>query len=130
MLFVASCNGSQSEPPQSLRGCVPSYLLVADSPLATSGESAWLFTFSVALVGCTDDLERVEPDALESIKAELIHPAKWTLIDMVANHQDDAFRSTVAERVNEILGARAVSDVLFFSVGYVDHNVALDRPEN
>ena len=79
--------------------------------------------FEVALVGCKDDLDQLTEEDLGSLRREFLKPSKWSNLFLLDKRYDPDFRHEVVRRVDEILGERKVTDVLFHDISVLDHNV-------
>lgn len=105
------------------RLCTPSFLEVSEDGPITAEVGIWEVVFNVALVGCAERLQQLTRQELSSLETEFLEPSGWSNLTLVAESAEAGFRRKAVERVEEILGRRVVTDILFHDITVIDHNV-------
>lgn len=118
----AEQEGPKGEETQA-RECMPSVVeLAPDEPINADVEY-WRVHFKVALVGCADKLETLTEDELDTLREEFRQPAEWSNLLLVNKETKQDLKSKAVQRVTELLGRQVVTDILFYEIAILDHNV-------
>lgn len=103
--------------------CTPSFVEVSpDEPLRAETGS-WKILFKGALIGCLEELETLTQEEIETRREEFLNPSEWSNLLLVNKEATQELRRRAVQRVTEILGRQAVTDILFHDVTILDHNV-------
>ena len=95
--------------------CVPFSVSLGDDPIDTALGSSRV-SFFIALAGCSDDLEGISEEERLQLVEELEKSTTWTAKQLAGRFQEEDLRAEVAERINQVLGREAVTDVLLHSL--------------
>lgn len=121
-----ACNSGTEETDNE--DCTPTYEIVSPEAAIDVDIGTWRIVFNAALLGCGSDLGQLEDEDFRRLRDELSSPADWSLLQLPSDSRKPEFRSEVVSRINELLGNRIVSDVLFFDISILDHNVSETLP--
>jgi hypothetical protein len=124
VLSIATFSGAPVE--RGTTGCTPSFREVSDKTIHAEA-AYWRLYFSVALVGCKEDLGLLTPEDLDRLKAEFTHPTQWPILLLTTDSKKQSFRDNARSRVNNLLGRDVATDILIHDLTIVDHNVALEK---
>lgn len=107
--------------------CAPSFREVSDTPIRAN-IGYWKIDFSVALVGCAEDLKEITDEERHLLIKEFKEPAQWSNLRLLSTNggRNADFRTKAVARTNHLLGRDLVADILFHSITGYDHHIQLD----
>ena len=121
-LLLAAALQTEAEgfPPSK---CTPSFVEVSPDETIRTEAGSWRILFKVALVGCVEELETLSEKELETLREEFRDASQWSNFLLVNKDASQEVRRRAVQRVTDILGRRAVTDILFHDVPILDRNV-------
>lgn len=124
VLGVAASVGAAAAKPSS--ACEPGALRLGQAALEARG-SGWKVDFSVDLIGCKKNLAAITPVETRSLDKEFENPTQLTILLIVAAPRGEILRERATARVNELLGRKAITDVLISGVTLWDHGALVEE---
>ncbi|MCP4902167.1 MAG: hypothetical protein GY906_34805 [bacterium] len=115
VLLLATCERAPVPVRDGSVACSASFRKFS-SELIEIDVSPWKIQFSVALIGCIEDLDTLTPKEMRRIRSELKEPSEWSILKMYIGAIDDdsSFRAKVTARLNELLGRDAIAGILIY----------------
>jgi len=124
LILLLSLPASQAEAEETqVNECTPSFVEVSPVEPIRAETGSWKILFKVALIGCVEELETLTQEELETLREEFLNPSDWSNLLLVNKEATQELRKRAVQRVTEILGREAATDILFHDVTILDHNV-------
>ena len=124
ILIMSIATGDGAPSGRETTGCTPSFQEVSDKTIEARA-SYWRLYFSVALVGCREDLQSLTAGELDRVKEEFTNPTQWPILLLATDSKKQSFRDKARATVNALLGREVAADFLIHDLTIVDHNVTL-----
>lgn len=121
ILLGISCDSRAASPPQAV--CTPSFVEVSSAEPIRAEVGSWRVFFRVALVGCSEKLQELTTSDLSAIREEFRQPSDWSNLLLINDARTLEFRTRAVQKAGEILGRPIVTDILFYDIAVLDHNV-------
>lgn len=131
LLCIAICCGggrNATDTSKDTSACLPSFRSLRGSSLSASVGKRTI-TFESYLIGCRDDLLSIREDKLGRMAKELENPTEWSVLAVWASGVKPEFRAIVTNRLNEIAGKKAVTDILIACVDNHLGSLRTRRPD-
>ena len=119
-LAVCACHAPRAAQEESI--CKPTFLEIAEAGM-WADLGTWRVRFSVALIGCEQDLLEITPAKLKRLQKELVSPVEWSNLLLYSEAPKPEFRRKVAYLLNKELHRELISDVLYHNITMYDHNM-------
>lgn len=99
--------------------CAPTFVQVGDSNIEVS-EQGRTIGISAVLIGCRDELEKIQNDELSQVQDLLREVIREEDLDLLHLPADRGFRERTVARVNAVLRHGSASDIFIFDFGFTE----------
>jgi len=124
LLLLLACKESPrvaATPRKGLeQGCSPTFYNASPGPIRTKA-GTWTIEFSVALIGCRDQLGSLTPAETEAIGRNLENSPDPLVLQLFVDPSAPELGKTFTQRVNTALGRIIATDALIYQVVVIDN---------